>query len=280
MNGCHTVACLALLLTAWAGLAGPLTGQAIEGLAVDHETGVPLEGVRVVLLGDDGAVAAGFSDAEGRFRVEAPAPGWLRMTAERLGYATVVTEPITVPETGSLFVELRLAVKPVTLEEPLRVIGRPAHVNIAIEQFRRRREQGEQNGPGYFLGREELELHGSARLSDVLRSVPGVRTSRTGVASGQILRMRAGCIPAVFLDGMHLNRVNWKESLDHYVDTRDVEGIEVYRGSESAAGFRDPNSCGVILVWTRNRSTEPDTASGWSHFALGVGLVIALLALR
>lgn len=270
---------LALLVTACVGVAGPLTAQVVEGRVVEHGSGASLEGVQVRLIAGDGATAIAFSDAEGRFRVEA-APGTWRIAAELIGYGALEPTPLNVPESGSLTVELQLAVEPVVIEDPVSVVGRPAHVNLAVDQFRRRREHGEESGQGRFLGREELEIHGSARLSDVLRSVPGVQTSRTGVASGQILRMRAGCIPAVFLDGMHLNRVDWKESLDHYVSTRDVEGVEVYRGFENAAGFRDPNGCGVVLVWTRNRSTEPDASPGWSHFAVGVGLIIALLALR
>lgn len=118
------------------------------------------------------------------------------------------------------------------------------------------------------------------RPSDVLRMVPGIQTAPGGRGTGQILRMRAGCIPAVYLDGMHLNRVNWRESLDPYVNTSEIEGIEVYRGSENPDGFFDANGCGLILVWTRNASTGAESASTWSRFAVGLGLIVGLLLLR
>lgn len=274
------IACTLVLLATCAVFPRALAGQSVQGRVVDVESGAPLEGAHVRLLGDDGPVAAAFSNGEGHFRLDAPAGGQWHITAELLGYGPVAPTVITVPEGEPLTVQLRLSVEPVRIEEPVRVIGRRAHVNLAIERFRERRERGERTGMGHFLYRDELERRGSARLSDVLRTVPGVYADRTGVASGQILRMRGGCLPAVYLDGMHLNRVSWKESLDHYVNTSDVEGVEVYRGSEHPDGFDDPNGCGVILVWTRNRSAEPGASVSWSRFAVGLALIVGLLALH
>lgn len=274
-------AILGLLALAACALSPPaLLGQAVEGRVVDVRSGAPLEGAHVRLLGDDGPVAAAFSNGEGYFHLDAPGGGEWRITAELLGYGSLSPAPIAVPEDEPLMVELRLSVEPVQIEEPVRVIGRRSHVNLAIERFRRRSEQGERTGMGHFLSSEELERRGSARLSDVLRTVPGVYADRTGVASGQILRMRGGCLPAVYLDGMHLNRVDWKESLDHYVSTSEVEGVEVYRGSEYPDGFDDPSGCGVILVWTRNRASEPGASFSWSRFAVGIALIVGLLMLH
>ncbi len=262
-------------------LAPPrLSGQTIQGRVVEFEGGEPVPGASVRLLGEGGTVASAVTGDAGHFALTAPGPGEWRLTADFLGYRPVGPVPVIVAEAEVLTIELRLAVEPVAMEE-LVVVVRRANVNLAIRQFHRRRREGERTGFGHFLYGEELRSRGSARPSDVLRSVPGVMAAPGSVATGQIVRMRAGCIPDVYLDGMHLNRVNWAESLDPYVSTSDIEGIEVYRAAERPEGFYDPEGCGVVLVWTRNRSSEsegqPHTLMRW---AVGVGFFLGFLMLQ
>jgi len=66
---------------------GSITGTVIGG-----QTGSPLPDVAVEVAGTDIAVA---TNAQGRFILRAPEPGTYTLVAERDGYATTVSEPLT-----------------------------------------------------------------------------------------------------------------------------------------------------------------------------------------
>lgn len=73
----------------------PLSAQEVRGVVVDQATGVPIEGVTVLLLGGDyqqhGAMA---TDDEGRFALAAPRPGEYVVVAQVTGYTTLVSPTI------------------------------------------------------------------------------------------------------------------------------------------------------------------------------------------
>jgi len=253
--------------------------QEIRGRIIEFETGVPVAGAEVVLLTEGDTVRSTGSGANGGFFLTAPGPGVWSVAASFIGYRPVGPVPIALAEGEVVTLQLSLAIEPVEMEA-LVVVARRGFVN---SEFERRRDSGERSGMGNFLYGEELQRRGSARPSDVLATIPGVRSAEGSVATGRIVRMQGGCIPDVYLDGMHLNRMNWAESLDPYVNTRDIEGIEVYRGSERAEGFFDPDGCGLILVWTKNWSLDPESAgavSGWKKIGVALGIVITILTLK
>lgn len=251
----------------------------IRGRVADFETDAPLAGVEIRLANDTTDPTASVTDPDGRFVLAVPGPGRWALTATRLGYARIDPVFVEVGPGEVLELTLRLPVEPVPLEEIVVVESHP-HVNLAIERFDERRREGIRSGRGHFLRREDLARHGSARLTDVLRAIPGVWPAPGGAHGGQIVRMRGGCIPAVYLDGMQVNFGNPSASLDRYVATSDVEGVEVYPGFRQADGYRDPKGCGVVLVWTRNRSSEGAGRWSWTRWAVGLALITGILALR
>jgi hypothetical protein len=92
--------------------------------------------------------------------------------------------------------------------------------------------------------------------------------------------MGGGCIPAIFVDGMQLNRVNRNDSLDDYVSTLDIEGIEVYRGAASQLGaMYDPTGCGLVAVWTRRGEAVAGGRLAWKKILITLGVVGALFLL-
>jgi hypothetical protein len=66
--------------------------------------------------------------------------------------------------------------------------------------------------------------------------------------------VRAGCTPAVFLDGTKVQMSGI--TLDDLIRPADIEGIEIYRSmSEAPPEYQGLNSgCSAILIWTRIRS--------------------------
>lgn len=118
--------------------------------------------------------------------------------------------------------------------------------------FYRRRAAGH----GWFLTRSDSEVLHSRRLSDVLRTVPGVNTmDQVGGARVSSNRRSGACPMAVFVDGTYTSIRNVDElALD------DIEGLEVYRGpAEVPLAYTAPTyegTCGAILVWSRMELRE------------------------
>jgi hypothetical protein len=105
--------------------------------------------------------------------------------------------------------------------------------------------------------------------------VPGVRID-TRTRDVVMTRLAAGCAPAVFVDGMLMNREG-RALINDYVVPQMIEGIEVYRGaSESPAQYQDRDGCGTILIWTRQGSPSGKPFSWW-RAAIGGGLFLGLI---
>lgn len=91
-------------------LPGALGAQVIEGLLVDAEVGLPIQGATVVLMDTDNKQHMSVvTDARGRFVLEAPEPGDYMLWAERGGYASVVSPTITLAAEQVLDYELKVA---------------------------------------------------------------------------------------------------------------------------------------------------------------------------
>jgi hypothetical protein len=115
-----------------------------------------------------------------------------------------------------------------------------------MREFWRRRERG----VGRFFTRADIERRNPIRVTDMLRTIPGISVVRVG-STTQIRSTRFGgrCGPRIWIHGMQL----FDSDLDLLVHPQDVEAIEVYRGSgETPAEFSGAfNPCGAIVIWTR-----------------------------
>jgi hypothetical protein len=112
-------------------------------------------------------------------------------------------------------------------------------------------DRAQRGGFGYFITRDKIEQQRPFRVTDLLRTVPGLQVLPSGRAFGDIVRTTEGCSPAVYLDGSRFPLMG--ESIDNLVDPMALEGIEVYpRAVEVPAEFQGPfANCGVIALWTR-----------------------------
>ncbi len=271
-------AALALALTGAVPVALP--AQSIVGTVVDHESGGVLEGVELRLLDTaDSVLVVTRSGAEGGFRLLAPSRGEWRIAAELLGYSRTLSDPITLDHDRVVDVQIRMAIEPVPIEEPLVVVGEVTYLNPDIQGFHRRRK--ESAGNGTFLFGEIIERRAGTRPTDLIRSVAGLRLMRQPSGQGQLIHMRNGCVPAVFIDGAQINRYQSSESVDDYVVSENIEGIEVYRGTQTAGRFYDRHGCGLVLIWTR-RGTAVPTATKFDvkRVFVFIGLLAGFFVLR
>lgn len=267
----------AALLLAFTGLAGPAAAQEVVGIVCEWDSGVGIAGVEVVLLDTAGvAESRAITDAEGRFVIPATRSGAFTLSFFRIGYQAFTSEPIDILTGERLVAEIRLGVEAVPLDA-LIVSGRARQHPPDIEAFYQRLEFGRRSSDGYFISRADMESTHPARTTDLLRSVNGVQVVHRRGGRDTVVLMRGGCVPAIYIDGSHINRVDTQLSLDDYVAPSSIEGIEVYRGAGRAVGhFHDPRGCGLILVWTLRGVRGDSGPVRWKTMA---AVLVALLGL-
>jgi hypothetical protein len=115
-----------LLFVALFLVPAALAAQTVRGHLVEEGTGLPIDGALLVLLDVDGGQRAGsLSNPAGRFEIQAPAAGRYRLRAERIGYRSVVSEPLVLA--AGQVLDFRLVVPAVAI----------AIEGIAVEARRR-----------------------------------------------------------------------------------------------------------------------------------------------
>jgi hypothetical protein len=115
--------CLAIFLVpALVLLSAPLGAQQepeqqqVRGVVTENGTGAPIEGAMILLFGLDGKRFGGvLSASNGRFRIPVPDPGRYVIRVERIGYASMDTEPFEVPAGTSVEQLIVSTVRPIQL---------------------------------------------------------------------------------------------------------------------------------------------------------------------
>ena len=107
------------------------------------------------------------------------------------------------------------------------------------------------------LSEDELNLRPNISVGELLRTIPGISVSRSGVHGSQTqLRMRGGEANQilVFIDGVKANDIAQGSEFNFaHLLNYDIESIEVIRGPQSALWGSDALS-GVISITTRQAS--------------------------
>jgi outer membrane cobalamin receptor len=163
-----------------------------------------------------------------------------------------------------------MSVSPIQLEALVVVSER--RDSWFLEDFQQRRE----TRSGSFFDREDIEQRQPMNTSDLFRMVPGARVLPSG-PFGQTVRLRGGCEPALWVDGLPLRTV---EGMDDILSAMDLEALEVYHGVNLPVQFGS-NPCGAIVAWTRRGEPgPPGRGSFWRRLAFAAGFVtLAFLAI-
>lgn len=176
--------------------------------------------------------------------------GWLH--ARRIGFRPD-SVPVTVLPVGTPQVTLRLTRVAVELAA-VRVLGR-RDLNGPMGGFFRRQQT---NGGGRFFTAQDLERRNAMHMTDVFRSVPGIRIESFGPINRVRVR-NSVCAPLVWLDGQPLYA--GEVDLDNF-DPRTFDGIEVYSGPatvpvEFQGNEHMSSSCGTIVLWSKHGEARP-----------------------
>jgi len=117
------------------------------------------------------------------------------------------------------------------------------------------------------IDREQLKNRAALSVSDLLRDVPGLAVSRSGVQGSQT-QIRARGAEAnhllVLIDGVEANDPSQSDELNWGVMAADdIERIEVIRGPQSSMRGSDAMA-GVVNIITRSAS-EPFSAAAFTE---------------
>ncbi len=222
---------------------------------VDDATGAPLVGAQI-----RAGRLRGVTDDRGLAVLHGFPASARRVVVTRIGYAPgSVAAPVGDIVAAELIVHLRgEAVE----ARGLRVeVKAPARLP-ALRRFYERAERG----TGKFIMRDDIERSMPRRVTDLFRSVPGVRVQPTPrgdklqmassvpVLYGGVGTERGDCPVQYYVDGSPFTPA-YPGVLGNEIRPDEVEGIEVYRRlSEVPVQFRRPGAeCGVVLIWFREQ---------------------------
>jgi outer membrane receptor for ferrienterochelin and colicins len=234
--------------------AAPLAAQngTLTGRVTDKESGQPLEGAQVQMVGAAQATGS-LTNAEGIYRLALPA-GTYSVVVQYLGYVTARQDLVEIlaGQTTAVSIELEsttLALDPIVYSasrgQPEKLVDAPATTHL--------------------VGRMEIQERTTLSPVEHLRSAPGVDIITQGVqASNVVIRgfnnIFSGSLHALTdhrLAGVPSLRVN----LLHFIPSTDddLERIEVVLGPGSA--LYGPNTANGVLHMT-TRSPLDETSTG------------------
>lgn len=237
----------------------------VFGSVIDHSTRQPVPLAEILLRRVDGEdVTRRAVDEEGRFGFPLMAAGSYAIEVQALGYHAI-HETFPIRRVAEVRITVELVPAALELDPIVVVTERRGRLDLAGFNDRRR------TGFGRYITREDIEERNPLYVSDLLRTIPGVRVVPVSGGFGNSVRLRRGCRPAVFVDGLRLAAVD-DFGIDDLLATQDIEGIEVYHGIQAPAQYSG-GSCGSIVLWTRAGERGPGRGSFWKRLAIGLGVL-------
>lgn len=234
----------------------------VFGTVLDLQTQRPVPAAEVVIRPEGGGEAARrATDGEGRFHFSPVAVGSYRIAVEALGYHAIY-EIVPVRDVSEVRLTVEMVPQAMELDPIVVVTERLSRLDVVGFHDRRRA------GFGRHLTRREIEALHPLYVSDALRMLPGVRVF-PGSRFGNEVRLRRGCSPTVFLDGMRVATLEGF-GIDELVSTHDIEAIEVYHGMLAPVQFSG-GTCGSVVLWTREGERYAARGSFWRRMAFALG---------
>jgi hypothetical protein len=264
--------------------AGQAAGDPIvvEGSVFDVQHGRGIPQARIQIFPADvedfeaGASVTEFLTSQGGAFRSGPIPlGQYRIRVTALGYRDFV-EDVSLERPPTLSLTIRLAPQAMELD-PVMVEGIRSQ-RLDDWGFYERRERGS----AATFTRQEIEQRNPTRISDMLRTVAGVRLNDPGQGRGPpFLLFRGTCRPDIIIDAVNLGN---DVRLDEVVVPTDIEGIEVHRGMGGPMEYT--LGCGSVVVWTADPTSRLDEVrnrdilSIRSYVAAAVFVTLSLLVGR
>jgi hypothetical protein len=237
---------------------------------VEEGTDRPVESAAIVIIDEAGREERQTTtDDAGWFQFAMAAPGPYTIRITHIAYTSYTSESINLGRGETVEIRVRLGANVIPLE-PLVVTTRSAAAG-RITEFHRRLET---KAFGRFIVREDIERRPAARVTDLLRTQPGVsiQSVRRGAFDRNVITMRGGiggCLSNIYIDGVRI-RQSAEFPIDDLLAPNMLEGVEIYTsGATAPAQYQESSQCGVVLFWTRQG--EPGRPFSWKRLLIGVG---------
>ncbi|MFL5489118.1 MAG: carboxypeptidase regulatory-like domain-containing protein [Gemmatimonadaceae bacterium] len=228
--------------------SGTKTGNAAVSGRVVLEGAVSNAGSRVEVVGTDVVV---LTNEKGEFTMRNLPSGSQVLLARHLGFGAE-TVPVDLSSHEPQRVTIKLP-KYVAMMDPVVVTARRSASLDKVGFSQRKR-----SGLGYYLGPDQIQRMHPNYLTDILRTVPGLRVSY-GPQGEEISSSRgtsslmggAGCVQ-YYVDDMP-----WQSAMpgdvNQFVNGNEVVGVEVYQGAGTPAQYTRgmQGDCVTIVLWTK-----------------------------
>jgi len=223
--------------------AAKLTGKVVNA------AGTPIVGARVDVLGTAGMTLTGEG---GVFRIDSLPSGTQSIVVRQIGLAPVEQ---SVELSTRQVAEITLTMsRAATVLAEVRV---EAQADAGLDKVGY--TQRKKSGFGYYLSGDDITKRAPNLLTDVFRTIPGIRVVPSGndyvVESAR--NALGGCV-RYFVDGAVWEAV-FPGDVDRLVPPWEIGAIEVYNGASVPAQFQmaGSSSCAAIVIWTKTRLNAP-----------------------
>lgn len=236
--------------------SGPVHGQQAGSLVVtvtDRQSGSPLEGAQISVIGDNGTrTAGGLTNSTGRALFAALPPGLYDVTVTYLGYGEVRSDEVRIEEGQATTLELNAETSVLTLEELVvtGVVDPTSGMKVPFTVTK--------------VGTEALQVPtvGSA-LASLQGKVAGVNIQRSSGQPGSdvsiLLRsptsFEGSNQPLIVVDGVIMSQsMTFGNSLSD-LESMDIVDFEIIKGAAAASLYGSRAAAGVISITTARGKT-------------------------
>lgn len=227
------------------------TGNAVLNGRVINAAGHPVVGARVDVLGTPGAT---LTKENGEFSLANLPSGTQSVVVRQIGFAPE-ERAVDLSTRGPARIEVKME-RPATM---LSTVVVKADIDIGLERvgFSMRKK----SGGGHYLTSDQIMQRAPNYLSDVFRSVPGIRVVPSGNGTDYVIEsarnVTGGCV-RYWVDGAVFEAV-FPGDVDRLVPPWEIAAMEVYNGISVPAQFQAPgnSSCAAIVIWTKTRTDRP-----------------------
>ena len=208
-------------------------------------------GARVDVIGTPGAT---LTKENGEFMIANLPSGTQSVVVRQIGFA---------PEERSVDLSTRAPAKVnVTMARPATVLNTivvKADREVGLERigFTQRKKVG----GGYHLDGDDIMKRAPNMLTDLFRSIPGLRVVPSGNGMDYTVessRQVSGSCVKYFVDGAPFEAV-FPGDVDRILPPNEIAAVEVYNGISVPAQFQaaGQSSCAAIVLWSKTRVDRP-----------------------
>ncbi len=239
----------------------------LAGWIQDRQGEGAVAGVRVIVThgSPEERVAVTEVDSLGAFELMIPEGSYV-VRFNRVGYKPLEKEVLL--EVG-VRTELTVSLVPDALDLAPIVVTVTKRTPWFMREFERRRA----TSIGSFVTREQIERRHPQLVSELFRTMSGVRLVADRYGQQHLL-MRGSCVPQVYIDGVATYE---QMSIDLSLRPEDIEAIEVYSNASIPIEYAS-GACGAILVWSRPPE-QTRGRKGWWKTLLALGGVFGAVML-